>query len=290
MMVKSWSIPSGKSEIMHLSHTFDWHLSRSVLVLFGDKSMKPLSNTFCKMGITALAWILSTSSSDDLAVEAEMCRRLKESDSYAACDVHLLDRSGIPSVLKGKTCLQTTVRPCPFFHWNTALHVHNSSWRFLWRQESRANLAPSLWQRQLAFPFCVPRLFILETLSRLPPLISPSHSETTCSLITLHWTTYLLDRAWIIKSFADPIKWKKLLKKTIDMHTQATQICMHHTPLISDDYIVPQNKNLLIGYFISPSESTATGLSNSWQISGTPYRSLEMQNNICFWTHLSGKR
>lgn len=40
------------------------------------------------------------------------------------------------------------------------------------------------------------------------------------------------------------------MKKTIDMHTQARQICIDHTPIISDDYIVPQNKNLLLGYFI----------------------------------------
>lgn len=67
---------------------------------------------------------------------------------------------------------------------------------------------------------CVPRPCILETLSCLPPLISLSLSGTACSFITLHWTTHLLDRAWLIKSFADPIKWKKNKIKNAGVHTQ----------------------------------------------------------------------
>lgn len=168
-------------------------------------------------------------SSDDLAMEAGMCRRLKESDSCAVSNVHLLDRSGIPSVLKGKTCLQTTVRPCPFFHWNTLPHVHNSNWRFLWRQESSANLAPSLWQRQLAFPLCSKALYFRDAVKS-----SSSHFPLTPgqhALITLHWTTHLLDRAWLIKSFADPIKWRK--KKSTHKHERSVCFTFHRPRIVS---------------------------------------------------------
>lgn len=176
------------------------------------------------MGIIALAWILFIQAQMTWLWRQDWVGVLKKSDSYSANDVTLLDTSGIPSVLKGKTCLQPTVRPCPIFRPSTLLHVHNSSWRFLWRHKSRANLAPSSWQRQLAFPLCSKAFYFRDTVTSSSSSLSLSHSGTACSLIAHHWTTHLLDKAWLIKSFADLIKWKKK-KVQACTHKQQIYVC-----------------------------------------------------------------
>lgn len=104
------------------------------------------------------------------------------------------------------------------------LHVHNASWRFLWRHKSRANLALSSWQRQLAFPLCSKAFYFRDTVTSSSSYFSLSHSGTACSLITHHWTAHLLDEAWLIKSFADLIKWKK--KSDLKgLHTSSKYMC-----------------------------------------------------------------
>lgn len=76
------------------------------------------------------------------------------------------------------------------------------------------------------FPLCSKALYFRDTV-----MSSSSHlslSGTACSLITLHWTTHLLDRAWLIKSFADPIKWKKKKKMQACTHSGGRSV---HTTL-----------------------------------------------------------
>lgn len=190
------------------------------------------------MGITALAWMLSIQAQMTWLWRQDWVGVLKKSDSYSASDVNLLDTSGVPSVLKGKTCLQPTVRPCPISQPSTLLHVHNSSWRFLWRHKSRANLAPSSWQRQLAFPLCSKAFYFRDTVTSSSSYLSLSlsHSGTACSLIAHHWITHLLDKAWLIKSFADLIKWKKTRKKYRLAHTSGKYMCVRYTPLTSHQW------------------------------------------------------
>ena len=154
------------------------------------------TNTLLTMYVVYKCTDIIAPSSDDWAVEAGMWRKLRESDSYSIRDVHLQGRTSIPSVLRGKMCLQTTVQPLfPFTGAHSCMCIIQAEDSCGGRNQELTWL--SLYDSVNSLFLCVPRPCILETLSCLPPLISLSPGQHALSSRSTEQPIYWTQHDWL---------------------------------------------------------------------------------------------
>lgn len=118
-----------------------------------------------------------------------MWRKLRESDSYTVNDVHPLDRSSIPSALRGNQQFGPLLSFSGTHSYMCIIQAEDSCGG---RNQELTWLR--LYDSVNSLFLCVPRPCILETLSCLPPLISLSpgqHALSSCSTEqAIYWTEH----------------------------------------------------------------------------------------------------